>query len=248
MAKTQTAYVCTDCGAEHTQWQGQCSVCGAWNVLSRITLGTKAAPAVGYSGTEAEVLNLGDVRAEAVDRLGTGFGEFDRVLGGGLVPGSVVLIGGEPGAGKSTLLLQVCANLAGRGGVLYVTGEESLQQLALRAERLGLRGGQLQVAAETRAEVIAGLVEDRKPALLVLDSVQVLQLQSVEGTPGSVGQVREAAAYFTRLAKRTGTVAVLVGHVTKEGSLAGPKVLEHMIDCFLMLDSAGGSRFRTLRV
>ena len=247
MAKTQTAYVCTDCGAEHTQWQGQCSVCGAWNVLSRITLGTKAAPAVGYSGTEAEVLNLGDVRAEAVDRLGTGFGEFDRVLGGGLVPGSVVLIGGEPGAGKSTLLLQVCANLAGRGGVLYVTGEESLQQLALRAERLGLRGGQLQVAAETRAEVIAGLVEDRKPALLVLDSVQVLQLQSVEGTPGSVGQVREAAAYFTRLAKRTGTVAVLVGHVTKEGSLAGPKVLEHMIDCFLMLDSAGGSRFRTLR-
>ena len=247
MAKTQTAYVCSDCGAEHSKWQGRCGVCGEWNVLSRITVSGAATPAVGYSGTQAKVLNLGDVRSEAVERLGTGFGEFDRVLGGGLVPGSVVLIGGDPGAGKSTLLLQVCAHLAGRREVLYVTGEESLQQLSMRAARLGLKSGKLQVAAETRAEVIAGLVEDRKPALLVLDSVQVLQLQSIDSTPGSVSQVRESAAYFTRLAKQTGTVVVLVGHVTKEGGLAGPKVLEHMIDCFLMLDSAGGSRFRTLR-
>ncbi len=247
MAKAQTAYVCTNCGAEHTKWQGRCSVCGEWNVLSRIAVGARTTPAVGYSGTRAEVLNLGDVRAEEAQRLPTGFGEFDRVLGGGLVPGSVVLIGGDPGAGKSTLLLQVCANIAARHGVLYVTGEESLQQLALRAERLGLSSGQLQVAAETRAEVIAELVEDRKPALLVLDSVQVMQLQNIDGTPGSVGQVRETASYFTRLAKQTSTVVVLVGHVTKEGSLAGPKVLEHMIDSFLMLDSAGGSRFRTVR-
>ncbi len=247
MAKPQSVYVCSDCGAEHTQWQGRCSVCGEWNVLSRMTVGSRAEPAVGYSGSAAEVMNLGDVRAEEADRLGTGFGELDRVLGGGLVPGSVVLIGGDPGAGKSTLLLQVCARMAARSAVLYVTGEESLQQLALRAERLGLDGGQLQVAAETRVEVIAGLIEDRKPALLVLDSVQVLKLSSVDGTPGSVSQVREAASYFTRLAKQTSTVVVLVGHVTKEGNLAGPKVLEHMIDCFLMLDSAGGSRFRTLR-
>ena len=247
MAKPQSVYVCSDCGAEHTQWQGRCSVCGEWNVLSRMTVGSRAEPAVGYSGSAAEVMNLGDVRAEEADRLGTGFGELDRVLGGGMVPGSVVLIGGDPGAGKSTLLLQVCARMAARSAVLYVTGEESLQQLALRAERLGLDGGRLQVAAETRVEVIAGLIEDRKPALLVLDSVQVLQLSSVDGTPGSVSQVREAASYFTRLAKQTSTVVVLVGHVTKEGNLAGPKVLEHMIDCFLMLDSAGGSRFRTLR-
>ena len=247
MANPQSVYVCSDCGAEHTQWQGRCSVCGEWNVLSRLTVGSRAEPAVGYSGSAAEVMNLGDVRAEEAERLGTGFGELDRVLGGGMVPGSVVLIGGDPGAGKSTLLLQVCARMAARSAVLYVTGEESLQQLALRAERLGLDGGRLQVAAETRVEVIAGLIEDRKPALLVLDSVQVLQLSSVDGTPGSVSQVREAASYFTRLAKQTSTVVVLVGHVTKEGNLAGPKVLEHMIDCFLMLDSAGGSRFRTLR-
>ena len=247
MAKPQSVYVCSDCGAEHTQWQGRCSVCGEWNVLSRLTVGSRNEPAVGYSGSAAKVMNLGEVRAEEADRLGTGFGELDRVLGGGLVPGSVVLIGGDPGAGKSTLLLQVCTRIAARAAVLYVTGEESLQQLALRAERLGLDSGQLQVAAETRAEVIAGLIEERKPALLVLDSVQVLQLQSVDGTPGSVSQVRETASYFTRLAKQTGTVVVLVGHVTKEGNLAGPKVLEHMIDCFLMLDSAGGSRFRTLR-
>ncbi len=246
-AKPQTVYVCTDCGAEHTQWQGRCSVCGEWNVLSRMTVGSRGEPAVGYSGSVAEVVSLGDVRLEEADRLQTGFSELDRVLGGGLVRGSVLLIGGEPGAGKSTLLLQVCTRIAARAPVLYVTGEESLQQLALRAERLGLDSGQLQVAAETRAEVIVGLVEERKPALLVLDSVQVMQLQSVDGTPGSVGQVRETASAFTRLAKQTGTVVVLVGHVTKEGSLAGPKVLEHMIDCFLMLDSAGGSRFRTLR-
>ena len=249
MARAQSVYVCSNCGAEHPQWQGRCSACGEWNVLSRMTVQPAAGPgpAVGYSGSEAQVMNLGDIRAQEADRLHTGFGEFDRVLGGGLVPGSMVLIGGDPGAGKSTLLLQVCGRIAAASTVLYATGEESLQQLALRAERLGLDRDRLQAAAETRAEVIAGLVNDRKPALLVLDSVQVMQLRSVDGTPGSVGQVRETAAYFTRLAKQTGTAMVLVGHVTKEGNLAGPKVLEHMIDCFLMLDSAGGSRFRMLR-
>ena len=244
-AKPQTAYICGACGAEHRQWQGRCAACGEWNSLSRLRLA--AAPKAGLDGEPAAVRKLSEVHPEAADRLPTGFAEFDRVLGGGLVPGAVVLIGGDPGAGKSTLLLQVCAALSAKHASLYVTGEESLQQLALRSARLGLAADKLEAAAETRAEVIAGLIEQRQPKLAVLDSVQVMQLESVEGTPGSVSQVRETAAYFTRLAKASGVVLVLVGHVTKEGNLAGPKVLEHMIDCFLMLDSPAGSRYRTLR-
>ena len=247
MPKPQTVYVCSACGAEHVQWQGQCSACGEWNSLSKLRIGAAPAPKLGFSGAEAQVRKLSEVETEASDRLATGFGELDRVLGGGLVPGSVVLIGGDPGAGKSTLLLQVCATVAEQRPVLYVTGEESLQQLALRSERLGLPVGNLEAAAETRAETIAGLIEERKPSLVVLDSVQVMQLESIDGMPGSVSQVRETAAYFTRLAKGTGAVVVLVGHITKEGNLAGPKVLEHMIDCFMMLDSPAGSRYRTLR-
>ena len=247
MAKPQTVYVCSACGAEHVQWQGQCSACGEWNSLSKLRIGAAPAPKLGFSGAEAAVRKLSEVETEASDRLATGFGELDRVLGGGLVPGSVVLIGGDPGAGKSTLLLQVCAAVAEQCPVLYVTGEESLQQLALRSERLGLVAGNLEVAAETRAETIAGLMEERRPSLVVLDSVQVMQLESIDSLPGSVSQVRETAAYFTRLAKGTGAVVVLVGHITKEGNLAGPKVLEHMIDCFMMLDSPAGSRYRTLR-
>jgi DNA repair protein RadA/Sms len=179
--------------------------------------------------------------------LPTGFAELDRVLGGGLVPGSVVLMGGDPGAGKSTLLLQVASRLAERSGVLYVTGEESLHQLALRAERLQLPADQLRVAAETRAESVAELIAEYGPRVAIVDSIQVMQLESVDSMPGSVSQVRETAAFLTRLAKQTQTVVVLVGHVTKEGNLAGPKVLEHMIDCFMMLDSPAGSRYRTLR-
>jgi DNA repair protein RadA/Sms len=180
-------------------------------------------------------------------RIRSGFTELDRVLGGGFVPGSVVLIGGDPGAGKSTLLLQASTALAANQGVLYVTGEESLQQLALRAQRLQLPMDGLSVAAETRAEVIAKLVETQRPKIVILDSIQVMQMESVESTPGSVTQVRETASFFTRLAKQQDIVIVLVGHITKEGGIAGPKVLEHMIDCFMMLDSPAGSRYRTLR-
>jgi len=249
MAKARVAYVCNDCGAEHGKWQGQCSACEAWNTLTRITLGpSKAvAPSTGYSGTAPAVQILGEVESTDNERIATGFGEFDRVLGGGLVPGSVVLIGGDPGAGKSTLLLQVTTALAAGGEVLYVSGEESLQQLAMRARRLELPVDRLRVASETRAEEIAALIERHRPMIVVLDSIQVMQLGSVESVPGSVTQVRECAGFFTRLAKQTQTVVILVGHVTKEGSLAGPKVLEHMIDCFVMLDSPEGSRFRTLR-
>lgn len=249
--KTKTAFVCTDCGAEHKQWQGQCASCSEWNTLSRVNLGggssVKSGAAQGYSGSIAEVKQLNEVQAQELARISSGINEFDRVLGDGFVPGSVVLLGGDPGAGKSTLLLQVATRLADKQKVLYVSGEESLQQLAMRARRLGLPLDGLSVAAETRAEVIAALMEQAPPALLILDSIQVMQLESIDSHPGSVSQVRETAGFFTRLAKQTGTVVVMVGHVTKEGSIAGPKVLEHMIDCFAMFDAVSGSRFRTLR-
>ncbi len=249
MAKARIAFVCADCGAEHGKWQGQCSACSAWNTLTRISLGTNkaASPTAGYAGAARSVQILGDVEASDAERIATGFAELDRVLGSGLVPGSVVLIGGDPGAGKSTLLLQVTTRLAVDGEVLYVSGEESLQQLAMRARRLELPLDRLRVASETRAEEVATLIERHRPRVVVLDSIQVMQLAGVDSVPGSITQVRETAAFFTRLAKQTRTVVILVGHVTKEGSLAGPKVLEHMIDCFVMLDSPEGSRFRTLR-
>ena len=246
-SKAKTAYVCDDCGAEHGKWQGQCGTCGAWNTLSRVNVTPVASAAVGYAGATAEVKKLGAIEAVEAERVRSGFTELDRVLGGGFVPGSVVLIGGDPGAGKSTLLLQASTALAAGQGVLYVTGEESLQQLALRAQRLQLPMDGLSVAAETRAEVIAKLVETQRPKIVILDSIQVMQMESVDSTPGSITQVRETASFFTRLAKQQDIVIVLVGHITKEGGIAGPKVLEHMIDCFMMLDSPAGSRYRTLR-
>ncbi|MEM7079461.1 MAG: DNA repair protein RadA [Pseudomonadota bacterium] len=246
-SKTKTAYVCSDCGAEFAKWQGQCNACSAWNTLSRVSIGPVREPQVGFAGSTATIKKLNEVKAQDAARIPSSFAELDRVLGGGLVPGSVILIGGDPGAGKSTLLLQVCTRMAQERGVLYVTGEESLQQLAMRAQRLELPMDGLSVASETRAEVIAGHIENEKPDIVVLDSVQVLQMESLDSTPGSVTQVRETAAFFTRLAKQTDTVIILVGHITKEGGLAGPKVLEHMIDCFMMLDSPAGSRYRTLR-
>lgn len=249
MAKAKTAYVCNECGEEHMQWQGQCASCGVWNTLSRISLGSakRSDRAVGYAGAHADVKRLADVDGGETTRITSGFAELDRVLGGGFVPGSVVLIGGDPGAGKSTLLLQVSTALATRLPVLYVSGEESLEQLAMRARRLGLPLDGLFVATESRAEEIAAIIERDSPALVVVDSIQVMQMAGVESLPGSVTQVRETAGFFTRLAKQRGTIFVLVGHVTKEGNLAGPKVLEHMIDCFVMLDSPVGSRYRTLR-
>ncbi|HBF64226.1 MAG TPA: DNA repair protein RadA [Gammaproteobacteria bacterium] len=251
-SKVKTAYVCQECGAEHAKWQGQCHTCGAWNSLSQVNISpiagaTGAHNALGFAGATAEIKKLAEVEALQTPRIGSGFAELDRVLGGGFVPGSVVLIGGDPGAGKSTLLLQACTKLAAKQGVLYVTGEESLQQLALRAQRLKLPMDGLSVAAETRAEVIAGHIAEQRPQVVVLDSVQVLQMDGIDSTPGSVTQVRETAAFFTRLAKQQDVVIILVGHITKEGGLAGPKVLEHMIDCFMMLDSPAGSRYRTLR-
>lgn len=208
----------------------------------------------GYAGEKPQIRRLGEVDVTQAPRLATGIAEFDRVLGGGVVPGSVSLIGGDPGAGKSTLLLQVAASLANqaprsqtRQPVLYVTGEESLEQLATRAKRLAVDVANLLVASEVVAERVGQLIESNQPRLVILDSVQVMRLEDIEATPGSVSQVRESAAYFTRLAKETNTAMMLVGHVTKEGNLAGPRVLEHMVDCSMMLESPAGARYRMLR-
>ncbi len=257
MARQKTAYVCNDCGADYTKWQGQCTACNAWNTLAEVRLTTAKGSANearnvrfdGYAGgaNQQKVVSLSDVALEEMPRFSSGAGELDRVLGGGLVPGSAVLMGGHPGAGKSTLLLQTMCYLAEHMPALYVTGEESLQQVAMRANRLGLPTAQLRMLSETSVESICETAQTLKPKVMVIDSIQVMHMAEVQSAPGSVSQVRESAAYLTRFAKQTGTVLFLVGHVTKDGSLAGPKVLEHMIDCSLQLEGSADSRFRTLR-
>ncbi len=255
MAKARTAYVCTACGAEHGQWQGQCAACREWNTLSRVSLGPAAAtPSAradfrrqGYAGSTSGLQDLADIDLAAVPRVSSSLEELDRVLGGGLVPGSAILVGGNPGAGKSTLLLQVMCTLAQANKALYVTGEESLQQVGMRARRLGLPERNLKLLAETNVEKICELAREQEPRLLVVDSIQVMHSADIPSAPGSVAQVRECAAYLIQFAKQTNTILFLVGHVTKDGTLAGPKVLEHMIDCFLMLEGGNDSKYRTLR-
>ncbi|MDP6969813.1 MAG: DNA repair protein RadA [Gammaproteobacteria bacterium] len=251
MAKQKTAFVCNECGSDYSKWQGQCNDCGSWNSLQEIRLGVAAkggaAKVKGYAGVAAQLLDLSEVDIAQVPRFSTGIGELDRVLGGGLVPGSTILIGGHPGAGKSTLLLQLMCSLAQTMPAMYVTGEESLQQVALRAQRLELPTANLKMLAETDVEAIIAQADSARPKLLVVDSIQVMQLADISSAPGSVSQVRECAAALVRYAKQSNTVLLLVGHVTKDGSLAGPKVLEHMIDCSLQLEGDNDSRFRTLR-
>lgn len=249
--KRNTAYVCNECGSDYSKWQGQCSDCGAWNSLSEVRMprGGDRQPASrgGYAGAPSEVRLLQDIDLAEVPRVSSGMVELDRVLGGGLVSGSAVLLGGNPGAGKSTLLLQTMCYLASSQSALYITGEESLGQVALRAQRLGLPTDKLHMLTETDVEAMVAAAQQLKPRVLVVDSIQVCNLADVQSAPGSVSQVRECAALLTRFAKQTGTILILVGHVTKDGTLAGPKVLEHMIDCSLMLEAGGDSRFRTLR-
>ncbi|MGO4998138.1 DNA repair protein RadA [Oceanisphaera sp. W20_SRM_FM3] len=254
MAKSKTAFVCGECGGEFPRWQGQCTECKEWNTITEIRLAPAAAPAsrnsrfVGYAGTQDnKVQTLDQVALTELPRIASGFSELDRVLGGGMVPGSAILIGGSPGAGKSTLLLQVMCGLASRMKTLYVTGEESLQQVAMRAQRLGLPRDQLRMLSETSVEQICHIAREEKPAVIVIDSIQVMHVEGIASSPGSVSQVREAAAQLTRYAKQHGVVVLMVGHVTKDGALAGPKVLEHCIDCSIMLDGANDSRFRMLR-
>ena len=251
----KTVFVCSQCGADYPKWQGQCGACGAWESLSEMRVDAPSDPRspAARRGSWAgkvdapAITALAEVRHSEHARVSTGIGELDRVLGGGLAEGAVVLVGGDPGIGKSTLLLQALALMAPRVHGLYVTGEESLAQVAGRAARLGLPLEGLQALAETCVERILEQAAVARPRLIIADSIQTLWTESLTAAPGSVSQVREAAARLVRYAKETGTAVFLVGHVTKEGGIAGPRVLEHMVDAVLYFEGDAGSRFRVLR-
>ncbi len=248
ISKTKTVYTCQQCGAQQPKWAGQCPDCGAWNSLVE-TLGMpqgKGVRSVGYAG-ESRVRLLKEVALHESPRASSGLAELDRVLGGGWVPGSVILIGGDPGIGKSTLLLQVMCGLPTGFKGLYITGEESLEQVHLRAKRLGLPDVGLGLLAETGVERILDLAHGERPQIMVVDSVQTMFTETLTSAPGSVSQLRESAAMLVRFAKQTGTTVILVGHVTKEGVIAGPRVLEHMVDTVLYFESDRGSRYRVIR-
>ena len=248
-ARPRTVYLCSACGDSSPKWQGQCPACAAWNTLSPLATprgGGRGTPARA-SGTPGVSQTLGSAATAEAPRLATGSGEFDRVLGGGLVAGSVTLIGGDPGIGKSTLLLQAAAAMAPAVPVLYATGEESLRQVGLRARRLGLGATTLGLLAETDVEQILAAAEGQGARVLVVDSIQTMGTCAVDASPGSVSQLRESAARFVHYAKHSGTAVVLIGHVTKEGIIAGPRVLEHLVDTVLYFESDAGSRFRIVR-
>ncbi len=249
MAKSKNIFSCQQCGAQYAKWQGQCTECGIWNqVFEEAAIPSSAHRARGgYTGSESALTSLSQVDLVAETRFETGIAEFDHVLGGGLVTGSVVLIGGDPGVGKSTLLLQVLSYLAKQRKVLYVTGEESLQQVAMRAQRMELKAEALNLLTETNVERILQLAEPLKPEVMVIDSIQTIYTELVSSAPGSVSQVRESAAHLLRYAKQQGVALLLAGHVTKEGALAGPRVLEHMVDAVLYFEGQNDSRFRVIR-
>ena len=254
MAKEKTIYTCTECGGISPKWLGKCPHCNAWNTLIESVAESTSLAKNRYSGghqglTRAcEVMALADIDATDMARTPTGQDELDRVLGGGIVEGGVVLIGGDPGIGKSTLLLQALDSLQRVGlSTLYVTGEESGAQVALRSRRLGLNGSQVMVLAETQLEKILATLEATQPAIAVIDSIQTVYSEQLSSAPGSVAQVRECAAHLTRAAKASGVCIVLVGHVTKDGALAGPRVLEHMVDTVLYFEGDTHSSFRLVR-
>jgi DNA repair protein RadA/Sms len=247
--KIKTRFICNQCGAVSAQWSGQCAPCGSWNAITEegVVPASKHPRAAHYANQTSSIMSLTDVVIENTVRMDCGLSELNRVLGGGLVDGSVVLIGGDPGIGKSTLLLQTLANLSCHMPVLYVTGEESLQQVAMRAKRLQLPLEGLKLLAETQVEVIINHTQKEKPRILVIDSIQTIFTDSISSAPGGVSQVREATAQLVRFAKMTQTAVFLVGHVTKDGALAGPRVLEHMVDCVLYFEGQQDSRFRVIR-
>lgn len=250
MAKVKTQYQCTECGAVFSKWQGQCNECSAWNTLveSAVSPGAAKNPRfTALAAQSAQVVKLSEIEAEEHPRYSSGVSEFDRVLGGGMVPGMVVLLGGDPGIGKSTLLLQSMVTLSQTTHVLYVSGEESAGQIALRAQRLGLENTDLRVLTEIELEKILAEIQTHQPRVLVIDSIQTLYTSELSSAPGSVSQVRECASQLTRAAKSLGITTILVGHVTKEGTLAGPRVLEHIVDTVLYFEGDSQSSFRLIR-
>ncbi|HFE38469.1 MAG TPA: DNA repair protein RadA [Gammaproteobacteria bacterium] len=254
MAKAKVTYSCTACGGVAPKWTGQCADCGEWNTLTEFIPPSSGsggkAKFSGYAGSvnsKTRVLSLADIEANEEQRLSCGSEELNHVLGGGLVPGSVVLVGGDPGIGKSTLLLQTLVAISKHVSVLYVTGEESLQQVSLRAKRLALDASRIRLLAETKIEAILAHCQQEQPQVLVVDSVQSVYTDAIQSAPGSVSQLREGAALLVQFAKQTSTALFLVGHVTKEGVIAGPRVLEHMVDCVLYFEGESDSRFRMLR-
>src|SRR5882757_6604812 len=249
MARSSPVFICNSCQGETLKWQGQCPLCGEWNTLEQRAAPTGRAARKGAHGaptSNASPRRLATAVADISKRLGTGHDELDRVMGGGIVPGSVTLLGGDPGIGKSTLLLQVAANVAATNGVLYASGEESIAQIATRAQRLGLESP-LEVVAESNLEAILSLAAERKGTLLIVDSIQTIESNTVDTSPGAVAQLRECTAELVRFAKSTGTAVIIIGHVTKEGAIAGPRMLEHLVDTVLYFESEAGSRFRIVR-
>jgi DNA repair protein RadA/Sms len=247
MAKAKTVYSCTECGGTSPKWQGQCPQCGAWNTLVETVATPAPARFENVTGHRSAVTSLSSVKARENERIATGLAEFDRVTGGGLVAGGVVLLGGDPGIGKSTLLLQASAALGATRRTLYVTGEESLEQIALRAQRLGLVNAPIELLAEVQLESIVAAIGATQPEVVIVDSIQTIYTETLQSAPGSVAQVRECAAQLTRLAKQRGTIVIFVGHVTKEGAIAGPRVLEHIVDAVLYFEGDPHSSFRLVR-
>ena len=247
MAKSKPVYACTECGGQSSKWQGQCPHCGVWNTLVETVTAPVATRFQTVAGAASPIRPLALVEARESPRQPTGIEEFDRVLGGGLVPGGVVLLGGDPGIGKSTLLLQACAAIGATRKSLYVTGEESVEQIAMRAQRLGLVNAQVELLAEVQLESIVGAVRMQRPEVVIIDSIQTVYTEALQSAPGSVAQVRECAAQLTRIAKRDAITIILVGHVTKEGAIAGPRVLEHIVDTVLYFEGDTHSSFRLVR-
>ncbi len=247
MAKSREIFVCDQCGNESLQWQGLCPACGAGDSLKRVTLAKSRPERRSFAAASIEPQRLSQVTEADEPRIATGLGELDRVLGDGLVLGSVTLLGGDPGIGKSTLLLQAGEALSRAAPTLYVTGEESLRQVSLRARRLGVVGDTLQLLAETSIETIIEHAQSARVRVLVIDSIQTMFAANVDSSPGSATQVRETAAALVRFAKASGVSVLIIGHVTKEGMIAGPRILEHMVDTVLYFESDAGSRFRMIR-
>ena len=247
MKKTKSAYVCSDCGATALQWFGSCPSCGAAGTLTETITERPSRGTIAVARQAVDSVLLGNIQVSESERLPTGIGELDRVLGGGLVAGQVVLIGGDPGIGKSTLLLQALSALGNESRTLYVSGEESAEQVALRARRLGLDASPVHLIAEIQLERIAAALDTGRPQVAVIDSIQTLWSEQLQSAPGSVAQVRECAAQLARHAKKNGIALFIIGHVTKEGTIAGPRVLEHMVDTVLYFEGERGHHFRILR-